>query len=208
MSMSPTIVYVVDNDPESGNGLEELFRTAGFRSQFFEAGQAFLDAYPKLSPGCVLINLAASGMSGLELMERLRAAGCNWPIVIVSGHGSAPTAADAMRAGAFAFLEKPLRELEVLATVGRAQAYLNHEAQLRYDEEIAKRIQRLSPREQQVFDHILEGLLNKQMAAQLGIGESTVKSARRALMQRMQASSHVELVVMAIRGGMTIKSRS
>lgn len=208
MSNAPTIVYVVGDDPESRNGLETLFREAGFHLQSFKAGQAFLEAYPKLNPGCLFVSLDTSGMGSLELMDRLRAAGCIWPTVIVTEHGTAPAAVDAMRAGAFAFLEKPLRELEVLATVSRAQAYLSHEAQLRYDEEIAKRIQRLSPREHQVYDHVLEGLLNKQIAAELRIGESTVKSTRRALMQRMQANSYVELIVMAIRGGMTIKSRS
>lgn len=206
MSTSPTIVYVVDNDSDYGDGLEKLFRAAGLKSQSFRAGQAFLDAYPKLSPGCLFVDLFMPGMSSLQFMERLRAAGCHWPVIIVTGPGSAPSAADAMRAGAFAFLEKPLRELELLATASRAQAYLNNEAQLRYDEEIAKRIENLSRRERQVFDGVLQGLLNKQIAAQLGIGESTVKSARRALMERMQAATHVELVVMALRGGV-IKNR-
>ena len=208
MSISPTIVYVVGDDPDVGSGLEKLIREAGFQLQSFKAGQAFLDAYPKLSPGCLFVSLAMPIMGGLELLDRLRAAGCTWPTVIVTARASAPAAANAMRAGAFAVLEKPLRELEVLAAVSGAQAHLKHEAELQYDEEIAKRIQRLSPREHQVYDQILEGLLNKQIAAQLGIGETTVKSTRRALMQRMQASSYVELVVMAIRGGMTIKNRS
>jgi two-component system response regulator FixJ len=148
------------------------------------------------------------GMNGLELLERLRAAGCSWPVIILTGHGSVVTAADAMRAGAFAFLEKPVRELEVLATASRAEAYLKNEARTRFDEEIAKRIQHLSPRERQVLDSVLQGRLNKQIAAQFGISESTVKGARRTLMGRMQASTHVELVAMALRGGVTIKSRS
>ncbi|HEY7890570.1 MAG TPA: response regulator [Steroidobacteraceae bacterium] len=208
MSISPTIVYVVDDDRNIGIGLEAFFRTAGLQSQSFNAGQAFLDAYPKLSPGCLFVDLAMPGMNGLELLERLRAAGCSWPVIILTGHGSVVTAADAMRAGAFAFLEKPVRELEVLATASRAEAYLKNEARTRFDEEIAKRIQHLSPRERQVLDSVLQGRLNKQIAAQFGISESTVKGARRTLMGRMQASTHVELVAMALRGGVTIKSRS
>ena len=208
MSISPTIVYVVDDDPDFGSGLQRLCRAAGLQPQSFNTGQAFLDAYANLRPGCIFVDLAMPGMSGLGLLERLRAAGCRWPIVIVTGHGSTVTAADAMSAGAFAFLEKPLRELEVLATTSKAQAYLSSEARLLFDEEIAKRIQHLSRRERQVFDSILQGWLNKQIAAQLGIAESTVKSARRALMQRMQAGTHMELVVMALRGGVTIKNRS
>lgn len=208
MSISPTIVYVVDDDPSIGVGLEALFRAAGVQAQSFNAGQAFLDALPKLNPGCLFVDLAMPGMSGVELLERLRATGCNWPVIIVTGHGSTVTAAHAMRAGAFAFLEKPVRELEVLATASRAEAYLQNEDRMRYDAEIAKRIQSLSRRERQVFECILQGRRNKQTAAQLGIAESTVKNTRRALMQRMQAGKHVELVVMALRGGVAIKSRS
>lgn len=118
------------------------------------------------------------------------------------------SAADAVREGAFGFLEKPLRELEALATATRAHAYLNFEAKTPYDEDIAERIQHLSRREREVFDYVLQGLLNKQIAAQLGIAESTVKSARRALMERMHADTSLELVAMALRGGMTIKNRS
>lgn len=208
MSISPAIVYVVDDDPNIGVGLEAFFRAAGLQCQPFSAGQAFLDAYPKLSPGCVFVDLAMPGMSGLQVLERLRAAGCTWPVIVVTGHGSVVTAADAMRSGAFAFLEKPVRELEVLAVANRAQAYLESELRMRHDEEIAKRIRDLSRRERQVLDGVLQGRLNKQIAAQLGISESTVKNARRALMGRMQASKHVELVAMALRGGVTIKSRS
>ena len=208
MSISPTIVYVVDNDPEFGEGLDTLFRDAGLQPQSFRTGQAFLDAYPKLRPGCLFVGLAMPGMSGMELMQRLHAAGCRWPIVIVTGQGSTVSAADAMHAGAFAFLEKPLRELEVLATATRAQAYVSTEAQMLYDKEVANRIQHLSRREREVFDCILQGLLNKQIAAQLGIAESTVKSARRALMERMHADTSLELIAMALRGGVPFKNRS
>ena len=208
MSISPTIVYVVDDAADVGTGLEILVRVAGLRSQSFNAGQAFLDAHPNLSPGCVFVDLALPGMSSLEFMARLRAMGCNWPVIIVTGQASAVAAAEAMRAGAFAFLEKPLRELEVLATASKAEAYLANEARMQYDEEVAKRIEHLSRRERQVLDSVLQGLLNKQIAGQLGIGESTVKSARRALMDRMQAGTHVELIVLALRGGVKIKSGS
>ena len=208
MSISPTIVYVVDDDPDFGSGLEALCLAAGLQPQSFNAGQAFLDAYPNLHPGCVFVDLAMPGMSGLELVEKLHAAGCRWPIVVVIGHGSPVSAADAMRAGAFAFLEKPLRELELLAATNRALAFLGSEARLVYDPEIAKRIQNLSRRERQVFDCILRGLLNRQMAEQLGIAGSAVKSARRRLMGRMGAGRHFELIVMALRGGVTIKDRS
>ncbi|MHB8815674.1 MAG: response regulator transcription factor [Steroidobacteraceae bacterium] len=208
MSISPTIVYVVDDYPRSGDGLEALFRTNGIKTQPFESGQAFLDAYPKLDPGPVFVDLSMLGMRDFQLMERLRAAHCRWPIIIVTGQGSLVSAADAMRAGAFAFLEKPLRRFEVLATASKAMEYLRNEPRYRYDEEIAQRIRRLSHRERQVFDSVLERRLNKEMAAQLGVAESTVKSTRRALMRRLQATTRVELVMMAIRGGLNLKNRS
>ena len=207
MSISPTIVYVVDDYPRSGEGLEALFRTTGIKTQSFEAGQAFLDAYPKLDPGPVFVDLTMPGMRDFQLMERLRAAGCRWPIII-TGQGSLVSAAEAMRAGAFAFLEKPLRSFEVLATASKAMEYLRNEPRYRYDEEIAQRIRRLPHRERQVFDSLLERRPNKQIAAQLGVAESTVKSARRALMRRLQATTHGELVIMAIRGGLNLKNRS
>ena len=207
MSISPTVVYVVDDDPDFGAGLESLFRRSGLQSRSFKAGQAFLDAYPDLLPGCLFVDLDMPGMSGLELIERLRNGGCCWPVIIVTEHGSAESAAAAMDAGAFAFLEKPLRDREVLATAARAQAHLNSLARMFFDEEIAMRIQQLSQRERQVFDSILEGRLNKQIAGQLGIAESTVKIVRRALMARMQAGTHLELVEMAIQAGIPIKNR-
>lgn len=208
MSSSPTIVYVVDDDPGFAEGLELLFQDAGLDSKSFKGGQAFLDAYPKLRPGCIFVDLAMPGMSGLDLLQRLRAAGCRWPVIILTGQGSTVTARDAIRAGAFAFLEKPPRALELLATARRAQTHLNADAQTNYNEEIAGRIRRLSRRERDVFDGVLQGLLNKQIAGRLGISESAVKSARRALMSRMQARSSLELIAMALRGGVAVKTRS
>lgn len=208
MSNSPSIVYVVDDDPVSTEGLQRIILTAGLKHESFNAGGPFLAAYPKLQPGCIFVELVMPGMSGLELLQKLRAAGCHWPMVAVAGPGNMVSAADAVHAGAFAFLEKPVRELEVLALVRKAQAYLNGEAEALYDKKIAARLQRLSNREREVLACVLQSRLNKQTAAELGISESTVKSARRTLMQRMQATSSRELILLALRGGVTIKSRS
>lgn len=203
MSISPTIAYVVVDDADREE-LERLLRAAGLQPQAFESGPAFLDAHRKLRPGCLFIDLAGPGMNGLELLQRLRAAGCRWPAVIVTGHARAVSPADAMREGALAFLERPLRELEVLAAARKAQACLI--ASPIHDEEIAQRIQSLSRRQREVLDHILQGLLNKQIAGRLGIAESTVKSTRRALMQRVRAGTRAELILLALRGGVTTKT--
>lgn len=207
MSISPTMVYVVDDDPDFGAGLDSLFKSTEFKPRLFNAGQAFLDAYPDLDPGCLFVDLAMPGMSGLDLLRHLRAAGCEWPVVILTGQGSTVTADEAMQAGALAFLEKPVREVEVLAAAHKARAYLGAQPETALDREIAQRIERLSRREREVLEGVLEGLLNKQMAARLGISESAIKSARRALLDRMQAESTLELIAMAIRGGVKIKNR-
>lgn len=208
MSSSPAIVYVVDDDPGFVKGLELLFLSAGLQARSFSRGRAFLDAYPKLHPGCIFVDLVMPGMQGLDLLERLRAAGCRWPVIILTAEGSTALAADAIRAGAFAFLEKPPRMLEVFATVRRAQAHLNGDQRTMYNEEVARRIQRLSRRERDVFEGVLQGLRNKQIAGKVGVSEGAIKSARRMLMSRLQARSRVELITLAIRGGMTIKTRS
>jgi FixJ family two-component response regulator len=206
MSISPSLAYVVVDASDSGEGLERLLRASDLQTRWFKTGQAFLDAYPNLPPGCLFVDLARAEMNGLLLLQRLRAAGCRWPVVIVTEYPSAVSAADAMQEGAFALLEKPLRELEVLAAAREAQAYLAADPHMMRDEEIARRIKRLSPREREVLDYVLQGLLNKQIAARLGIAESTVKGARRALMQRMRAGTTAELILLAVRGGVTTKT--
>lgn len=164
----------------------------------------FLDALPKLRPGCIFMDLIMPGMSGLDLLKKVRAAGCRWPVVIMTGHGSAVSAQEAIDAGAVAFLEKPLREAETLAVVLKADAHLRGIEEMSYDEAIARRIRSLSPRERQVFEFALKGLLNKQIGAKLGISESTVKSICRTMMVRMRAGNRSELVVLALRGGVRI----
>ena len=198
------IVYAVDDDLDLSEGRERLFRQVGVESQSFEGGEVFLDALPKLRPGCIFMDLIMPGMSGLDLLKKVRAAGCRWPVVIMTGHGSAVSAQEAIDAGAVAFLEKPLREAETLAVVLKADAHLRGIEEMSYDEAIARRIRSLSPRERQVFEFALKGLLNKQIGAKLGISESTVKSICRTMMVRMRAGNRSELVVLALRGGVRI----
>ena len=202
------IVYAVDDDLDLTEGRERLFRLVGVESRSFQRGQAFLDALPKLSPGCIFMDLVMPEMSGLDLLRRVRAAGCRWPVVVMTGHGSAVNAQQAIDAGALAFLEKPLREAETLAAVLKADAHLRGIQETDYDEAIARRIQSLSRRERQVFDFALKGLLNKQIGAKLGISESTVKSTCRTMMVRMRATNRSDLVVLALRGGVRIQIHS
>lgn len=208
MSISAAYMYVVGEDPQLGANLERLFRTSGFSAQSFDSGQAFLDALPELRPGCLFVDLATPGMSGLDFLRQLRASGCHWPVIILTGDAGPAKAEEAMQAGAFALMEKPAREVEVLALAHKAQIDISAEAGLLYDEEIAERIERLSRREREVLDGILAGLLNKQIAGPLGVSESTVKTARRKLLERMQAETTLELIAMALRAGLKIKTGS
>lgn len=208
MSISPTNVYIVNDDHDFGEALEHLFKSFGFNPRSFAACQAFLEALPTLRPGCLFVGLAMPDMSGIDLLRRLRAAGCGWPVVILGGQGSAASAEEAMREGALAFLAKPAREIDILTVTRKSEYSLGATPQAPHDEEIARRIQGLPRRERAVLEGILEGLLNRQLAARLGIPESAVKSARRALMVTMQAKTRSELIVMALRAGMKVKTGS
>ena len=209
MSSPPVRVYLVDDDPQLRSGLAEWLERAGHPARAFESGEGFLLAYPELPPGCVIVDMIMTGMSGLELYQRLVVAGCRWPVILLTGHGKHPDAARAVEAGFIAFLEKPVREMELLAAVLRGQAYLLGQAEMIPDPQLAQRFQRLSRREREVLECLLdEILLIKQIAATLGIAENTVKGYRRSLMRKLGAKTTTEVVVLAIRGGLYNTARS
>ncbi len=202
MSSPPASVYLVDDDPDLRDGLTKWLAEAGYQARAFASGEAILKAYPQLAPGCIILDMAMPDMSGLELHRRLAAAGCSWPAILLTGHASRPVVTRAMEAGIVAFLEKPVREAELLAAVMRAQAQLSGKAELIPDPQLVQRLSRLTGRERQVLGHVLENKLNKQIAAMLGIGETTVKGYRRALMKKLATHNTTELVVLAIRAGL------
>jgi FixJ family two-component response regulator len=141
-------------------------------------------------------------MSGLELQRRLLAAGCRWPVILLTGLASRPVLTRAIDAGVIAFLEKPVREVELLAAVMKGQAHLRGNAEMIPDPDIVHRLTRLTRRERQVLDFVLQKKLNKQIGGMLGIGETTVKGYRRALMKKLGARNILELVVLAVRAGL------
>lgn len=202
MSNPPAKVYVVDDDPDLRDGIAKCLSDAGYQARVFPSGHALLAAYPQLSPGCIIVDMVMPNMSGLELQKRLIAAGCRWPVIMLTGHASRPMVARAMEAGIVAFLEKPVREAELLAAVIRGQAHLSGKAEMVPDPELVQRLSRLTGRERQVLGFVLQKKLNKQIAAMLGIGETTVKGYRRALMRKLDAHNITELVVLAIRAGL------
>jgi two-component system, LuxR family, response regulator FixJ len=199
---NPDRVYVVDDDPDQRDGIASLLAGAGYESRAFASGADILAVCRALPPGCVIVDLMMPNMDGLELQRQLIAASCNWPVILLTGKASRPAAAEAMAAGMVAFLEKPVRETELLAAVMRGHALLSGKVQMIPDPELVKQLSRLTGRERQVLGYALQKKLNKQIGAILGIRETTVKSYRRALMKKLGTHNTTELVVLGIRAGL------
>jgi FixJ family two-component response regulator len=202
MSDPPARVYIVDDDLPLRDGMARWLAGVGYRVRTFPSGESLLAEYPQLLPGCIIADMLMPSMSGLELQRRLLTAGCRWPVIMLTGHASRPVVARAMEAGIIAFLEKPVREVELLGALIRGQAHLLGKAEIVPDPEIVQRLARLTGRERQVLGFVLQKKLNKQIAAVLGIGETTVKGYRRALMKKLGAHNTTELVVLAVRAGL------
>lgn len=208
MSSSPARIYLVDDDPQLRDGLAHWLAQAGYQAQGFDSGSAFLRAHSQLQAGCIIVDMVMPGMTGLDLHQRLVAAGCRWPVIVLTGHANRPDVARAMDAGIVAFLEKPVREVELLAAVMKGQAHLLGRIEMIPDPDLAQRVARLTLRERQVLGLVLEKKLNKQIAGTLGIAETTVKGYRRAVMRKLGAKKATELVVLAIRAGLYSAPRS
>ncbi len=208
MSSPPATVYVVDDDPVLRDGVARWLTDAGYEARPFPSGNALLEAAPGLAPGCIVVDMLMPGMSGLELQRRLLLAGYRWPTILLTGHASRPVLTRAMEAGVVAFLEKPVREVELLAAVMRGQAQLIGKAEMIPDPDLILRLSRLTHRERQVLGLVLDRKLNKQIAAQLGVAETTVKGYRRALTRKLGAHNTTELVMLAIRAGLYRAAKS
>lgn len=202
MSSPPARVYIVDDDTPLRIGVEKKLKDLGYQPQSFPSGEAFLCAHPKLLPGCILADLVMPNMSGIELQQQLAAAGCHWPVILLTGHASRRTVAGAVESGVIAYLEKPVRDAELLAALLRGEALLLGNAQMTPDPRVVQRMARLTPRERQVLELIMRQKLNKQIGAMLGIAETTVKGYRRALMSKVGATNTTELVLLAVRAGL------
>ena len=194
MTDEPT-VFVVDDDLSVRRSVVRLLESAGLRVEGFESGEAFLAHRRPTGPGCVVLDVRMSGMSGLELQRRLRAVGRPMAIVFITGHGDVPMSVAAMKGGAVDFLLKPFDDEALLAAIdrgiGRDRAWLLEQQELAV---LRARYDRLTPREQQVFALVSAGLLNKQVAVQLGTSEKTIKVHRARVMAKMEAASLADLV--------------
>jgi len=192
------MVFVVDDDISVRESLELLIQNEGWQPKTFESAKEFLDYRCSLIPSCLVLDLSLPGLNGLELQKRVTAERAEIPIIFITGHGDIPKTVEAMKGGAVEFLTKPFNDEVLLTAIRRAlersRRALAHKVEL---QELRDRYASLTPREGQVMALVVSGLLNKQVAGELGISEKTVKAHRGQVMQKMKANSVADLVKMA-----------
>jgi RNA polymerase sigma factor (sigma-70 family) len=203
MTSSDGIVFVVDDDESVRTALKRLLKSADHKVITFSSAEEFFDHDHRFDvSGCLVLDIRMPGLSGLELQDQMAAAGINIPIIFITGHGNVPASVRAMKAGAVDFLEKPFDDLALLDAIHRAIAKDTRAKQAQAKiREINQRVASLTPREQEVFTLVVTGMLNKQIAFELGITESTIKVHRAQVMQKMSAESFADLVRLAEKAG-------
>lgn len=202
-------VYVIDDDAGVRHGLTDLLRSAGWAVEAFAAAGEFLDSVDSDGIGCIVLDVSMPGMTGPELHDELRRRGRTLPIVYLSGRGTLSIGVEAMRQGAYDFLEKPVDEAALLSVVEAAVARRQHAyVQQNHLNDIRQRLGRLSPREREVMDNVIRGRLNKQIASDLAIGVKTVKVHRSRAMSKMGVRSVAELVHLCDAIGLGERSES
>jgi len=200
MTTAKPIVFVVDDDVWLRESLETLIQDEGWQPETFASAQEFLDHPPTFSPSCLVLDICLPGLNGLELQKRVAVERTDMPIIFITGHGDIPMSVGAMKAGAVEFLTKPFNDTVLLAAI--RQALERSRKALSQEEErheLRDRYASLTPRERDVMTLVVSGLLNKQVAGELGISESTVKAHRGQVMQKMNANSVADLVKMTAR---------
>ena len=202
MSEADAMVFVVDDDAPMRESLKDLLRSVGLRVEAFASAQEFLHTKRPDVPGCLVLDVRLQGLSGLDLQKRMAEADMEIPIIFITGHGDIPMTVQAMKAGAVEFLTKPFRDQDLLDAIQQAlerdRRAREHRTKI---EELHSRYRSLTPREREVIALVVAGLLNKQIAGELGTSEASVKVHRQHVMEKMGAGSLADLVRIADRLG-------
>jgi len=192
--VSSPVTHIVDDDPAVRDALQWLLKSRGVQSQTWASAEEFLSADSRELCGCLLLDVRMPGMSGIELFDRLRGIGCHLPVIFLTGHGDVPMAVQALKDGAFDFIEKPYDDNalvdKVLAAIGHDAKRCAHANAIRA---LRQKLEQLTQREQEVMQMILAGKLNKVIADDLGIAMRTVEVHRSHIFEKMQVRSAVEL---------------
>jgi FixJ family two-component response regulator len=191
-------VFIIDDDRGMRQAVQDLVESVGLRAESFATGQEFLRRQPTSDPSCLVLDVRLPQMSGLDFQHLLSEIGMQIPIIFITAHGDVPMSVRALKSGAVEFLTKPFRDQDLLDAIQHAlqrdRAAREQQAEVR---ELDGRYRSLTNREREVFGFVVSGLLNKQIASEIGVSEATVKIHRGNLMQKMQAGSLIELVRMA-----------
>jgi FixJ family two-component response regulator len=208
MSSHTHTVFLVDDDASVRRALTRLIKSAGHQVQAFSSAREFLDTVPQMAgPACLVLDIRMPGLSGIDLQRQLQATSSTLPIIFITGHGDIPLSVEVMKAGAVDFLPKPVQDADLLRAIKEAHAKAVRERTRQEElDDIQSREAKLTPREREVMALVVRGLLNKQIAFELGTVEKTIKVHRARVMEKMQVGSLAELVRVAEKVGIPPKN--